>query len=76
MDEIIRILNEIDPSIDYENATDLIDGKKLDSFGIVTLVTELSDEFDVEITAKWMEASNFNSVEAIWNMINKIREED
>ena len=76
MEKIIEILNEIDPSIDYANVTDLIDGKKLDSFGIVTLVTELSDEFGVEITAKWMEPANFNSVEAIWNMIQRIKEED
>ena len=76
MDEILRILNDIDPSIDFEHADDIIDGKKLDSFGIVTLVTELSDAFDIEITAKWMDASNFNSVEAIWNMINKIKEDN
>ena len=76
MEKIIEILNAIDPSIDYENVTDLIDAKRLDSFGIVTLVTDLSDGFGVEITAKWMEPANFNSVQAIWNMINRIKEED
>lgn len=76
MEELLRILDEIDPSIDYANVTDLIDGKRLDSFEIVTLVTEISDAFDIEVTAKWMEAENFNSVDAIWNMIQKIKEED
>ena len=76
MEELLRILDDIDPSIDYANVTDLIDGKRLDSFEIVTLVTEISDAFGIEVTAKWMEAENFNSVEAIWNMIQKIKEED
>ena len=76
MEELLRILDEIEPSIDYANVTDLIDGKRLDSFEIVTLVTEISDAFDIEVTAKWMEAENFNSVDAIWNMIQKIKEED
>ncbi|MBQ6369147.1 MAG: acyl carrier protein [Parasporobacterium sp.] len=76
MEELLRILDEIDPSIDYANVTDLIDGKRLDSFEIVTLVTEISDAFGIEVTAKWMEAENFNSVDAIWNMIQKIKEED
>ncbi|MBR3402818.1 MAG: acyl carrier protein [Parasporobacterium sp.] len=76
MEELLRILDEIDPSIDYANVTDLIDGKRLDSFEIVTLVTEISDAFGIEVTAKWMEAENFNSVDAIWNMIQRIKEED
>ena len=76
MEELLRILDEIDPSIDYANVTDLIDGKRLDSFEIVTLVTEISDAFGIEVTAKWMEAENFNSVDAIWNMIQKIKEAD
>ena len=76
MEKLLEILDAIDPSIDYENVTDLIDGKRLDSFEIVTLVTEISDAFDIEVTAKWMEAKNFNSVEAIWNMIQRIKEED
>ena len=76
MEELLRILDDIDPSIDYANVTDLIDGKRLDSFEIVTLVTEISDAFGIEVTAKWMEAENFNSVDAIWNMIQKIKEED
>ena len=76
MEQLLEILNEIDPSIDYANVTDLIDGKRLDSFQIVTLVTEISDAFDIEVTAKWMEAENFNSVDAIWNMIQRIQEED
>ena len=42
MDELMEILMEIDPDVDYENETQLIDGKVLDSFSIVSLISEIS----------------------------------
>ena len=47
MEELLEILNEIDDSIDYENETALIDDQLLDSFAIITLVSELEDAFDI-----------------------------
>jgi acyl carrier protein len=47
----------------------------LDSFDLVTLVTELSDEFDVEITAKDFVAENFNSLETLAQMIVRLLDE-
>jgi acyl carrier protein len=75
MDELMDILMEINPDIDYENEDNLIDGKKLDSLGIMMLISEICDRFDIEIGAKWMRNENFNTVSAIWSMIEKIREE-
>ena len=49
MEELLEILNEIDDSIDYENETALIDDQLLDSFAIITLVSELEDAFDIMI---------------------------
>lgn len=49
MEELLEILNEIDDSIDYETA--LIDDQLLDSFAIITLVSELEDAFDISIEA-------------------------
>ena len=76
MEELLEILNEIDDSIDYENETNLIDGKLLDSLSIITLITDICDEFDIEIGPKWMRNENFNSVEAMWKMICTIQEEE
>ena len=45
MEELLEILNEIDDSIDYENETALIDDQLLDSFAIITLVSELYRDF-------------------------------
>ena len=50
MDEILEILQDIDPDIDYETADRLIDDKMLDSFSIVALVSEIADAFDITIS--------------------------
>ena len=76
MDELMQILEEINPDIDYENETNLIDGRCLDSLSILTLITEICDTFDIEIGPKWMRNDNFNSVKAMWNMIQAIQEEE
>jgi len=76
MDELLAILEEIDPDIDYENEVNLIDGKVLDSLSILTLITEICDVFEIEIGPKWMRNENFNSVAAMWRMIQAIQEED
>lgn len=76
MDELMDILMEINPDIDYETETRLIDGKVLDSFSIVSLVAEISDAFEIEISPKYLIPENFNSAKAMWNMICKIQEDE
>ncbi len=72
---IIRDLNEIDDSIDYENETALIDDQLLDSFAIITLVSELEDAFDISIEASEMMPVNFKSAKAIWAMVQRLQED-
>ena len=74
MDKILEILREIDDSVDYEKETQLIDGHILDSFGVITLVSELEDEFDISIDAVEMVPANFNSAAAIWEMVKRLQE--
>ena len=76
MDELLQILEDIDPDIDYEHETNLIDGRCLDSLSILTLIGEICDNFDIEIGPKWMRNENFNSVQAMWDMIQAIQEEE
>ncbi len=75
MDEVLEILNDIDPTIDYETEDNLIDGKVLDSLQIVTLVSEISDHFDITISARYLEPRYFNSAAAIWEMVQEIQED-
>ncbi|HIZ75117.1 MAG TPA: acyl carrier protein [Candidatus Mediterraneibacter stercoravium] len=74
MEELMEILREIDDSIDYEKETALIDSQLLDSFGVITLVAELEENFDITIEAAEMVPENFNSAEAIWKMIQRLQE--
>ena len=75
MEELLEILNEIDDSIDYENETALIDDQLLDSFAIITLVSELEDAFDISIEASEKMPVNFNSAKAIWAMVQRLQED-
>ncbi len=76
MDELIAILQEIHPDVDYETATNLVDGKILDSFDIISLVGEIADKFDVVISAEHMIPENFNSAQALWNLILTLEDDD
>lgn len=76
MEELLEILNDINPDVDYETEDNLIDGKVYDSFSIITLISNISDEFDIELGPEHLIPENFNSAQAIWEMIQRIQEED
>lgn len=76
MDELIEILEDINPDIDYETEDNLIDGKVLDSLSIITLISNICETFDIEIGPRWMVNENFNSVERMWAMIQEIQEDE
>ena len=75
MDELKEILTGIHPEVDYETEKGLIDKRIFDSFDVITLVGELMDTFDVEITAEQMIPDNFNSMQAIWDLIERLSDE-
>ena len=76
MDELLELMMDINPDVDYETEDNLIDGKAYDSLSIITLITNICDTFDIEIGPKWMRNENFNSAAAIWNMIQRIQEDE
>ena len=75
MEELIKILEDIKPGVDFENEESLIGDEILDSFDIVNLVTKLNDEFDIDITPADLVPENFETVEDIYNLIQKLQEE-
>ena len=75
MNELLEILNEIDDTIDYETETGLIDDHLLDSFAIISLVSELEDAFDISIDAAEMTPENFKSAANLWKMVERLQED-
>ena len=75
MDDLIKILKELHPEVDFESCTNLIDDKILDSFDIVTVISEINEEFDVVIPAEEIVPENFNSAKALYALIKKIEDE-
>ena len=71
---VIEILQELHEDVDFENETRLIDGKILDSFDIVTLISELSNEFDITIPADKIIPENFNSAQALAEMVAELED--
>lgn len=75
MNELIAILEDIEPGVDYATCTTLIDDHILDSFGILSLVSEMEDAFDIEVSPVELVAENFNSAESLWKMICRLKED-
>lgn len=73
MNELLEILEEIAPEVDFENCDTLIDDKILESFAILQIVDELEEAFDIEILPTDMTPANFNSAKALWNMVCSLR---
>ncbi len=73
MDKLLEILQGIRPDVDFVNETELIDEGILDSFDVVSIISEIDDAFGVQIRINELDPENFNSVEAIWSLIQKLK---
>lgn len=76
MDQLMNILTELRPDVDFTTEKSLIDGGVLDSFDIVTLVAELNDNFDIEININDLVPENFNCRENMLALVEKMQNED
>lgn len=73
MEKLLELLGEIRPDVDFANNKSLIDGGVLDSLNILEIVSELCDAFDIEISPAEIVPKNFNSAEAMWAMIERLK---
>ncbi len=73
MEKLLELLKGIRPDVDFENETELIDEGILDSFDVVSIISEIDDTFGVQIRINELDPDNFNSAEAIWNLIQKLK---
>jgi len=76
MEKLLDILSELHSDIDFETEENLIDDGILDSMDIISLISEISDEYDVTITAKDIIPANFNSAKALYELIKRLGDEE
>lgn len=75
MEELLNILKNMHPEVDFDTEDDLIGMGVLDSLDIVTLITEINATFDVSIPAEEVVPENFSSAAALWALIERLDEE-
>ena len=74
MDELLELLEDIKPTVAFRTCTGLIDDGYLDSFDILSIVSELNDAFGIEISPVDIVPENFNSAQALWNMVERLKD--
>ncbi len=75
MEEVTRLLEELHPGVDFTTGDHLLEDGILDSFDIVTLISELSDRFQIEIPAGKITPEHFSSARSIFELCEKLMEE-
>ena len=72
-EKILEICEECLPLIDFTASDKLWTDQILDSLSLITLVTELSAEFDVRFDLEMLTAENFDSIDAIVQTVKKLQ---
>lgn len=75
MQDLLEILTNLHPDLDFTTETHLIDDKLLDSFDIMTIVAEVNEAYGVAIPAEEITPENFNSARALYALIRQLENE-
>ncbi|WP_143052247.1 acyl carrier protein [Olsenella sp. KH3B4] len=76
LDHMIELLEDVKGNVDYENCTTLVDDRVLDSFDILSIISSINDELDVSVPAKDIVPDNFNSAQAMLEMVKRLVDEE
>ncbi len=71
-EKLLEVLADAKPGFEFEGKTGLVDGGYLDSFDIITLVSELNENFDIDIPVEEIITENFDSVDTILALIRRL----
>ena len=74
LEKVMEILSDLHEDVDFTTCTTLIDDKILDSFDIITVITEINSEFDVAIPADKIVPENFNSAQALAALVEELED--
>lgn len=73
MNDIIEILKNIKPDVDFTKEDNLIEDEILTSFDIITVIAMLKNKFNVDITVKDIVPENFASAKTMYDMIQRLK---
>ena len=76
MEELLEILKNIRPNVDFEHCEDLINSGTLDSMDMVMIMTQIMQKYDLSIPPEEMVPENFNSAKAMYRLIQKLEDEE
>lgn len=76
MEELLKVLLEVRPDVDFKNEKKLIDEEVLDSFDIIAIVNGLNEAFEIEIDIDDLEPDNFNTIEAMYELVCRLQNEE
>ncbi len=71
-EKVAGILKEVKPGVDLTSAQDIVECGYLDSLELLALIARLSESFGIEITFEDIVPENFQSVEAISALVEKL----
>jgi acyl carrier protein len=73
IDKLLVILTELHPDVDFLAHTALIGQGVIDSFDIVTIIADIDEAYGVAIPAEEILPENFNSAQALFALIGRLR---
>ena len=73
MDQLLAMLKENYPLIDFENQKQLMTDGILDSIAVVAIIAAIEDMFDISVTMEYIQPDYFESVETMWEMIEELQ---
>lgn len=71
MNRIMEILNQIRPEFDFSSSSNYIEDGMLDSFDVISLVSDLEEAFGIEIDGLDIVPENFFGIERIGELVVK-----
>jgi len=74
-EKVLAILQEVKDDVDFATATSLLKNGLLTSLDIISLVSELNDAFDITVPVAEVIPKNFDSVDTICAMVQRILDE-
>ena len=75
MNELLKILNEVKPNIDFEKEKNIIDDEIIGSFDIITIIAMINEKFNIEFPVEELTPENFQTVEILYNTIKRIQKQ-